>query len=159
MTVANRVYSYLKNNQIPFDVVEHPHSNNSLSTAISSQIPFANIAKAVMLADHEGKKVMAVLPGNNKISLSKLNDATHREFHLINEQEVFKLFSDCEHGAVPPVAKAYEMDAVYDEALFDQADVYLEAGDHQTLIHLSHSDFIKLTKGYKTAHFSSQVFH
>ncbi len=74
MTISTRLDTYLTNNAIPYQVVNHSHSNSSIASAISAQIPLNFIAKAVILKDHEDRKVMAVLPAKNKISLAALND-------------------------------------------------------------------------------------
>ena len=109
MTGVSRTTHYLDSQHIRYALISHPHSKSSISSAISAQIPTHNIAKAVMLEDHEGRHMMAVVPGDYKVSLSKLNDELNRSFRLIKEAKVYQLFSDCDSGAVPPVPNAYHM--------------------------------------------------
>jgi prolyl-tRNA editing enzyme YbaK/EbsC (Cys-tRNA(Pro) deacylase) len=44
-----------------------------------------------------------------------------------------------------------------DDAIEGQGEVYLEAGDHATLVHLSHAQFAKLTADARHGRFSMHV--
>jgi Ala-tRNA(Pro) deacylase len=37
---------------------------------------------------------------------------------------------------VPAVGKCYGLDLIVDDSINAQPDIYMEAGDHQTLLHL-----------------------
>ena len=52
---------------------------------------------------------------------------------------------DCVSGAIPPVGECYGLDTVVDDSIEEQPEVYLEGGDHTTLIHISHAQFASLT--------------
>ncbi len=155
MSIPARVSDYLESQQIPYDLVAHDSSNSSISSAVLAQIPLHKIAKAVILEDHESHHLMAILPANHKISLSKLNEELHRSFQLVTESQLYQMFGDCEEGAVPPIGEAYHLDMCWDEVLNSVPDVYLEAGDHNTLVHLSHDNFRRLMKESKHLFFSS----
>lgn len=159
MSITARVGTYLDTQNIAYDTLNHTHSYSSLGTASAAQISPRSIAKAVVLEDHEGRHHMAVLPANHKVSLHKLEDHMNLQLHLAKEQEVYRLFKDCEVGAVPAVGQAYNMNAIYDEALNELHDVYIEAGDHETLIHLKHDEFEKLMMDSHHIKFSGEVFH
>lgn len=159
MTISTTLESYLQDHDIPFQSVVHPHSSSSISTAISANIPLQQIAKAVVLKDHEGRNLLAVLPANYKISLSALNDEMLATYRLAREQEVYTMFEDCEHGAIPAVGAAYHMNTVCEQVLDELEHVYIEAGDHQTLIKIDKANFHQLMKDSKHLHFSRQVIH
>lgn len=159
MSISARVGSYLVQHNIPYQVYPHFHSVNSVSSAISANVPLDHIAKAVILKDHQDRFMMAILPGNNKINLSVINDELMGSYQLLKEDEVYKLFNDCENGAVPPIAQAYNMGMVCDKLLDDLEDVYLEAGDHERLICINKESFEKLTANAKHIRFSQQVIH
>jgi Ala-tRNA(Pro) deacylase len=57
------------------------------------------------------------------------------------------VFSDCDPGSVPPIAGAYGLAAVLDERLEDAEDIYFEAGDHCTLVHVMAGEFERLMAG------------
>jgi Ala-tRNA(Pro) deacylase len=159
MTISNRLGSYLTTHNIPFQVIEHDRSESSLGTAQMAKVPLSQIAKAVILKDHEDRKLMAVLPAKNKISLSAINDELMGTYRLLKEKEVYAIFNDCEHGAIPPVGDAFNMRMICDK-LLDQLDfVYIEAGDHRQLLRISHDDFEIMASKSKHLRFSREVIH
>jgi len=159
MSISTRVASYLDGEGIKYDTVNHAHTSTSIGSAITASISPKTIAKAVVLEDHESRHLMAILPANHKVSLHKLNDKLDAKLHLVEEEQVYKMFSDCEPGAVPAIGQAYNMNSIYDETLDQLDDVYLEAGDHETLIHLSKAQFGKLMTNTKHSQFSSQNYY
>ncbi|WP_394175843.1 aminoacyl-tRNA deacylase [Thalassotalea litorea] len=159
MTISTTLESFLHDRNVPFQCVVHPHSSSSVSTAISARVPLQHIAKAVVLKDHEGRRLLAVLPASNKISLSALNDELLASYRLAREQEVYSMFDDCEHGAIPAVGQAYNLHTVCEEDLDELEHVYIEGGDHQTLIKIDKQNFYQLMKESKHLHFSRQVIH
>lgn len=159
MNGPQRVREYLDKHHIDYGLVTHPHSHSSIGSAISAEVPIHQIAKAVILEDHEGRQLMAILPADYKVSLSILNEELKRDFKLIKENRVYSMFSDCDHGAVPPVPEAYHMDAVYDERLYDEPMLYLECGDHESLLCVRQEDFLQMMTSYKHMKFSHKVLH
>ncbi|MBY6195846.1 aminoacyl-tRNA deacylase [Vibrio hangzhouensis] len=159
MTISTRLDHYLREHDISYQTITHNHSRSSLHSGVEAGIPLVALAKGVVLEDHEGHHMMAVLPANNKVSLSKLNDELNASFHLVKERQVYQLFEDCDHGAVPPVGSAYHMSTVFDELLTHLDHVYIEAGDHETLLKLDRAAFQELIADRKCFRFSSQVFH
>ena len=159
MSISARLNEYLHDNKIKFDLVPHPHSSSSLSSAIAAKIPLSQLAKAVILEDHQGRRVMAVLPANHKVGLRGLGEKLNRDLRLIEEKEVYEMFSDCHKGAIPSLGDVYNLETVYDDLLVEAKEIYLEAGDHNTLVHLSREDFVKLIKDAKHLRFSHQSIH
>ncbi len=159
MTISTRLDSYLTDHNIPYQVIEHEHSASSIGSAILAQIPLNQIAKAVILKDHEDRKLMAVLPAKNKISISAINDNLMGNYKLLKEQEVYQMFKDCEHGAVPPVGDAFNMHMICDEMLDTLDYVYIEAGDHRNLLRIKHEDYAVISENCKHLRFSSELIH
>lgn len=159
MSMTTRVDDYLNRQHINYTAITHLHSNSSYGSAITAQIPPMNIAKAIILQDHESRHLMAILSADRKINIEDLSDRLHLRLHLLEEQQVYALFTDCEQGAVPAFSQAYYMNAVYDRPLSGLADIYLEAGDHETLIHLDQQQFAKLMKNTMYTDFSYLNVH
>jgi Ala-tRNA(Pro) deacylase len=42
------------------------------------------------------------------------------------------------------LSNAYGLDVIWDEQLTNASEIYIEAGDHESLIHLHGEDFCKL---------------
>ncbi|MDC5852358.1 MULTISPECIES: aminoacyl-tRNA deacylase [Vibrio oreintalis group] len=159
MSIANRLDHYLNEHNIPFQTVQHSHSQSSLQSGVAAGIPLVSLAKGIVLEDHDGHHMMAVLPAKNKISLSRLNEELNASFHLVKEKQLYEMFEDCENGAVPPVGSAYHISMTFDEVLTRQNYVYLEAGDHETLIKLDQESFQRLMGESRMMRFSSELFH
>jgi len=159
MSISTRVTSYLDEQDIKYDTLNHFHTNTAAGTALAAHILSKSMAKAVVLEDHDNHHLMAILPADKKLSLLKLNKTLDLDLHLADEEQVSTMFSDCEDGAVPAVGQAYNMNSIYDEALDELDDVYFEAGDHETLIHLTKAQFGKLMSKTKHSRFSSETYY
>ncbi len=159
MSISNRLYDYLDRHHVKYETLVHQPTLNSHSSALAANIPMHQMAKAVVLEDHEGRRLLALLPASHKINLGKIGDDLCRSFHLVKEQQVYELFGDCAKGAVPSLGESYNMETVFDDLLSEQHDVYLEGGDHSTLVHLTQDEFKRLMQGHRHSRFSAQVFH
>ncbi|MDP2559742.1 aminoacyl-tRNA deacylase [Psychrobium sp. 1_MG-2023] len=159
MSIAARLGDYLANQHINYSTVEHIPTQSSIGSAIASYIPPEYIAKAVILEDHQGRYVMAILPANRKICLRSLGQQLDATLQLVHEKELGAMFTDCATGAIPAASQAYNMNAIVDDVLLELNDVYLESGDHQTLIHLDKPQFQKLMGNIKHLRFSAASLH
>lgn len=153
MPISPTVDTCLRNAGVEFDVVRHPHSHSSTETAATAAIPGDRLAKTILLEDEQGY-VGAVLPSTHHLRLSELWDHTGRRLSLANESDIRAVFKDCELGAIPPVCTAYGMKTLMDDSLSTQPDIYFEAGDHETLIHMRTEQFMRLMQQAETGHFS-----
>ena len=159
MTISSRLNQYLDDNNVKYDLVPHARSTSSASSAVAAHISPAKLAKAVILEDHEDRKIMAVLPADHRVSLRALGNKLNRDLRLISEQELYSMFNDCQRGAIPSLGSAFNLEAVYDDLLVEAKEIYFEAGDHTSLVHINRSDFIKLIKNAKHLRFSHQGVH
>ena len=143
MPIATTLKSYLDERDIQYSSVEHPHTESAVDSAKSAHIPPHQMAKAVVLEDDAGF-IVAVLPSNNRLNLGWVNEELERNLVLATEVELKALFEDCETGAVPALSNAYGLKVIWDDQLKHATDIYIEAGDHEHLIHLAGTDFQKL---------------
>lgn len=144
MAIAITLQEYLDGNGVNYDVLKHRHSASSFETSSSARVPMKQLAKAVVYRDEDHHYLMAVIPSQNHAQTPPLNKLTNHRLQLATEAELGKLFSDCELGAVPPVGQAYNVRVVWDDRLLNEEDIYLEAGDHEHLIHLKKDQFADL---------------
>jgi len=156
MGIAMKLSDYLKANEVRYEVLNHAHSGSSMQTAKASNVPAHCLAKAVVLED-DTHAVMAVLPASRRLELRELQASDGHGLHLASETELKYLFIDCEPGAVPPVGAVYGIETVWDDSLMEQPEIYFEAGDHETLVHMKTRDFIGLMKGARHMPFSSRM--
>jgi len=155
MALAETVKNFLEKESLDYVLVAHPHTGSSHETADASHVREDHIAKAVIVKDSYGY-AMVVVPASNYIEMKHLRKELDRELELVAEDELAKLFADCETGAIPPLGPTYEIETFLDEALTTLANVYFEAGDHQHLVHTSGEDFKHLLSGVRHGHFSHE---
>ncbi|MDQ6971390.1 MAG: YbaK/EbsC family protein [Mariprofundaceae bacterium] len=153
MPIANTLKRYLDSSKIQYDVVSHPFSRTSMETAEAAKVSGHQLAKGVILKDGQGY-LMAVLPSPLHVQIITLNELTGRNLELVEEDEVGRLFSDCDLGAIPPVGDAYQLEVVLDSTLLDEESIYFEAGDHRELIRVNEDDFQKLLKNARFESFA-----
>ena len=140
MSISRRVQWYLDSHQIEYDVVPHGHTNSMIESARAAHVPSGLVAKCVLLEDERGY-VMAIVPASCRVNLEILEQETGRHLELASESELAEIFVGCEHGAIPPMGRAYNIPTAIDESLLRVPDVYFEEGDHAGLVHVSGSEF------------------
>jgi Ala-tRNA(Pro) deacylase len=156
MSIAPRLAWYLDATGVRYEVLPHPHSSTSLETAREAHVPPERLAKPVLLEDERGY-VMAIVPASHRVDLVRLNHQLHRDLELAREREIADLFHDCDRGAMPPVGGPYRVPTVYDDALAASPEIYFEAGDHEDVVHLRGSDFLRLLEGSLHGRFSQRA--
>lgn len=153
MSIAPTVHQALKVKDIEHEIVRHPRAASSSRVAEAAHVAGCCMAKAVVLKDAQGF-VLAVLPATHQILTDVLNSTLHRRLGLASEADLSGLFTDCACGAVPPLGPDYGIPTVVDSALREQSDIYLEAGDHEVLVHVSEKGFERLMDGAQFLRFS-----
>lgn len=154
MGVARKLSSYLDQNGIEPEVLTHRRTATAAQTAHISHLPPERLAKAVLLRDGGGY-LLAVLPASRHLALDAVERVCGRRVSLASEDEVGRMFPDCELGSIPPVGAAYGLPAVVDDALGAQPDVYLEAGDHQHLLRVTGAEFAGLMRDLRHGELST----
>jgi Ala-tRNA(Pro) deacylase len=86
--------------------------------------------------------------------LADLRQQIGNDVDLADENDIKRLFPDCALGAVPAVGECYDLDVIVDDSIQQQPDVYLEGGDHATLVHISQTQFARLMSGARHGRFS-----
>ena len=150
MNIAPTLVTELARQGIAYDIIKHPYSIFSLNTAHAAHVPDEQVVKSVVFEDDYGY-VMALVPANRQVKIRELNHILKRSMGLATEQELASLFVDCDLGAIPPVGYAYDIETVVDFALDDCEDVYIEAGNHEELLHLKGNAFRKLQQNARHA--------
>ena len=153
MTIAVRLQQYLDSQGIGYDAVAHRPTHTSAGSARAAHVSGGAVAKPVVI-HHEDDYALAVVPSTHRVELGALRDLLGGRPGLATEAEVARLFDDCEIGAVPPIGAAYGVPVLVDESLDRAAELYFEAGDHTTLVHVGGDAFRALTKDARRARFS-----
>ena len=154
MPIAQTLKKYLTKKRVKYDVIAHELTNSSMRTAEACHIPGDRLAKAVLLRDEMGYAI-AVLPASRHIPLSHLK-RQFADVRLASEREIAELFQDCARGAIPALGECYGLDTVIDASIEDQPEIYIEGGDHATLVHMSQEQFAGLTSTAQHGRFSTR---
>jgi Ala-tRNA(Pro) deacylase len=152
MSIAPQLRQFLDESRAEYDVVVHTPTQSALENARSCDVPAEQVAKAVLLDTADDEHLLAVIPSDRRIELSELRSELGRKPRLADEAEIGKLFKDCEVGALPPVG--YDVPTIVDDSLDKQSDVYFEAGDHKSLVHMEGAEFSRVMKGARHGQFS-----
>ena len=154
MAIAPTLQKYLTDHHIKYDVIAHQPTMSSMRTAEACRISGDYLAKGVVLRDRSGY-ILAILPASHQIHLSDLRTQLGDHVDLATEQEIEQLFRDCDRGAVPPVGECYGLDVIVDASIAEQPEIYFEAGDHATLVHIGQAEFARLTAQARHGRFST----
>jgi Ala-tRNA(Pro) deacylase len=153
MAIPATVQEYLASKHIQYDLVPHPATSSSVPTAEACHVPADRLAKGVVLRTKD-RYVLAVLPASHRISREALRRHLGKDVMLATEDELGRLFRDCAEGAVPAVGECYGIDVVVDDSIGRQPDIYFEAGDHTTVVHVSQAQYSELTRNAPHGHFA-----
>jgi Ala-tRNA(Pro) deacylase len=154
MSIAPILQKYLAAENIQYELIPHELSMTSTRTAEACHISGDRLAKGIVLR-RDGEYMLAVLPASHHLRLSDLRKKLGDNVHMADEAEINQLFRDCAHGAVPAVGKCYGLDVIVDDSIQSQSDIYMEAGDHETLLHMGHAQFARLTANAEHGRFSA----
>jgi len=151
MSIAPTLRSYLAAENIQYEEILHEPSMSSARKAEACHISGDRLAKGVVLR-RDGEYMLAVMPASHHLRLSELRTRLSDNVDMANEAEINQ--GDCAHGAVPAVGKCYGLDMIVDDSIEAQPEIYIEAGDHETLLHLSQAQFARLTANAAHGRFS-----
>ena len=143
MGIAITLKQYLNSHNIEYSEYPHHHTASALESAVAAHIESDLVVKAILMTD--GKKyLLAALPADRRLEIDRLCDYMNQDYELATEDEIAEVFADCELGAIPPAGDAYGLNVIWDDSLSEPDGVYLEAGDHETLLRIEKKDFLRL---------------
>lgn len=145
MSIPSTLANYLDQHGARYEVFPHAHSRTSAETARSANVMACQLAKSVVLEDHTGAVTMAVIPADKAVMVDELARMLGRkDLRLADEERIAMLFKGCEPGAVPSIGMPWGVETVVDDELEESAVVYMEGGDHERLLRMSHEHFHEL---------------
>ncbi len=138
------IKEFLDRNSVSHSCIPHPQTYTAQRTAQVTHIKGMELAKTVVVKI-DGKACMAVLPAHYHIDLEKLKAATGAQrLDIAREEDLQKLFPDCETGAMPPLGNLYGMDVWVQEDLTRDEQIAFNAGTHTEVIRMSYRDYDEL---------------
>lgn len=156
MNLPATIETTLDRNGVAYRLHTHRLGRTLNEAARECDIPEGQVARGVLLEDHLGV-LLAVLPLNHSIDFVAVRRITGRELQPAKAESVAKVFSDCETGTVPPLARSYKIGAIVDDSLTQLSQICLEPGDRRILICMETEDFFRLHTKSQIAPFSQPL--
>lgn len=137
-----RLDEFLAGQRVPFTRMAHRPAYTANRVAQALHVPGKEVAKAVVVKTGGGH-ALAVLPSTCRVDLDRLGrDLGEARVGLATEDEVERLFPDCERGAVPPFGSLYHMPTVVDESLAADEEIVFEGQNHEEAIRMTYRDYV-----------------
>lgn len=136
--------SFLKQRGVRYEKHTHPVTYTSQHLADVEHVSGYMVAKPVIVKGAE-KFAMCVLPAPKHLDTHRAASALGEpEVRLATEEEMAKLFPDCELGAEPPVGSLFGLTTVMDSSLKDDEYLVMQAGTHHESVKLRREDWERL---------------
>ena len=143
--IPPRLKEHLQQARVSYTHVVHMPARSAQYAASLMHVSGKEMAKTVALRSGP-QVVLAVLPASYHVNFSNLAKVTGAQVELLDERECYKLFPDCQHGAVPPFGELYGLPVYLDEALAEDPEIMFSAGTLADGIRMGNADFVHLAK-------------
>lgn len=148
-----RLQEVLEVRGVHYERVTHREAFTSPEEAAAAHVSGWSWAKILAVKDPVGL-ALAVLPACCTADLNRVKGLIGRgEIRLATVEEMLAGFPGCELGAIPPFGRLFGVPTVVEEALVEQRDITLPAGDHRTAIRMHAADYLKLAEA-RLGHFA-----
>jgi Ala-tRNA(Pro) deacylase len=145
MTIPARLTAHLEQSHAAYFPIHHTPARSSQYTASLLHVPGKHVAKTVALRAGE-QILLAVLPASYHVNVEKLGAAVGGPVKLIDEEECYQLFPDCQPGAIPPFGELYGFPVYLDAALAQVREIIFSAGTLSDAIRMGNTDFVYMVK-------------
>jgi Ala-tRNA(Pro) deacylase len=136
-----RLDEMLFDRQVKFERLSHRPTYTANRMAQALHVPGREVAKTVLVRAGRGY-VLAVLPATHKIDLEQLRQRLGEDrVEMASEEEMDRLFPDCERGALPPFGSLYHIPTVVDETLAEDEQIVFEGQTHEDAIRMRFCDY------------------
>ncbi len=144
MTTLERCLDFLDRSDVWYAHTRHSLAFTAVEVAFAENLAPHKLAKTVVYVGAQGYG-LAVLPGDSLIDMSQLggflNDPALR---LASEQELGRIFPECELGAMPPLGSLFHLPVIVDTSIAEQEFIAFNAGTHLDVFHMSYGDYAHL---------------
>ena len=143
MSIAHNLATYLDDQAIHFTTIEHPESHSTQDSARSANIPLHQMIKAVLLK-HKNNYLVALIPADHRLDLHTINSILQSHWTMASQDDLSKVFQDCDLGSVPAIPAAYHLSAIWQDCIQSADNVYMESGNDHALISMNNRQFMSL---------------
>ena len=146
MAANDRLKHYLDQHHVTYETVPHREVFTARQVAAESHVGERQLAKVLALEeDGSDGHLMLVLPAACRVDLTALRHAAGRhKLSLVREDDMTRLFPDCEVGAMPPFGNLYGMSVYVDACLPWSKEIVFQAGNHHEVIRMAYADYARM---------------
>jgi Ala-tRNA(Pro) deacylase len=140
-----RVPDFLLEQRVPFETLLHPPAFTAQKRARFLHLPGREVAKAILLHG-PGGYVLAVLPATHYVDTERVAQALGGPTRLADDDEIARVFRDCEWGVVPPFGRLYGLPVLLDDDIAPDTLMVVETTSQAEAVRLLCRDFERLER-------------
>ena len=143
---AMELHDYLKKEGVWHRFVDKPETIHTADAAQKAGIELNKVTKALVLLDQDKNPILAIIPGDCKLSFSKVKEASgSKKVRLVPFEEA-QNYSGYLPGATPMVHHKLKMKVFLDKKLMQYESIYGGGGERTKLLELKTADVIRLNE-------------
>jgi len=151
--LPQKIEKELKKSNVWYEVRHHPATMTAEGLAQRENVDGHQVAKVVILRE-KSHYYMMVLPASYFVDLKEARRSTgHQNLHFASEEELGRIFPDCELGAMPPMGHLYNLPVFVERDLTDDTIIEFNAGSHEDAVRMKYQDFQQMEQP-QVSHFS-----
>ena len=136
MPLSEQLQKFFDSHKAKYAVSSHHTAYTAREVASVEHLPAREVAKVVVIFG-DGQYHMLVVPANRLVDFQEVRHALGlSQARLATEEELGRLFPDCELGAMPPIGSLYGLRVYLDSSLLDEETIAFNAGTHKEVIHM-----------------------
>jgi Ala-tRNA(Pro) deacylase len=141
MATPQWIRSTLQKRGVPFQELHHREAFTAQRVAQAEHVSGHRVAKVVVVLADE-RPVELVLPASHRIDLDRVRKALAvQKVRLASEEEMARVFTHCEPGAIPALDCAADVPVWMDNSMCVEGDIVMQAGTHEDAIRLRFRDW------------------
>jgi Ala-tRNA(Pro) deacylase len=146
MAAATWIRDELTSRGLKFEELHHLDAYTAQEVAQKEHVSGHRIAKVVgVIADNQ--PIELILPASRRVDLKRVAALVGAErARLATEEELGRLFPDCEVGAIPALRHWQGVELIMDESLAGGGDLFILGGTHSDAIRIRFDDWFELVK-------------
>ncbi len=135
---------FLKKEGIWYNFVDKPETIHTADAAEKAGIELKRVTKSLVVLDHDRNPILVIIPGDCKLSFSKVKDTVGaKKIRLVSFEDA-ETYSGYLPGATPMVHHKVQMKVILDKKLTQYTSIYGGGGERTKLLELKVDDVIRL---------------
>jgi len=136
--------SYLKNEKIWHKFIEKAETIRTADAAAASGVPLEKLTKTLVLLDEANQPILAIIPGDCKLSFGKLRKATGAKSLRLSPFSEAESYSGYPPGGTPMLHHKNKMKVVVSSKLSAFDTIYGGGGSRRLILELKTEDVVRL---------------